>query len=199
MSKELTLVAYDFISVNHYMGYRSIPNKKSYKPNAQMVVAYVKPEAKDFKRKFASYAKKQVKQQGWDIEATRNTHHYLDCVFYFPRVDMDEQNYMKVLCDSLNGIAYIDDRNLLTRTHAVYYDKLKPRIEITLRPVEYKGVFDSIKVAEEFEENCKSCARYKRNCSILRESMEGRVREEMADGVCFKYKQLKQTKEKLCK
>lgn len=112
----------------------------------------------------------------------------MDCIFYFDRTDKDEQNYMKVLCDTLNGIAYIDDRNLLTRTHEVYYDKDNPKIEITIHPVEYRGIFPTEIHLSEFEDKCKRCKRYSRNCSILNKAKEGRIQEEIdEDLVCKKF------------
>lgn len=174
-------------SVNHYMGYRGVR-----KGNGCMVMAYTTADAKKFKKEFQKYAKEQVKQQEWDIEQTRDVHHYMDCIFYFDRTDKDEQNYMKVLCDTLNDIAYTDDRNLLTRTHEVYYDKDNPRIEIVIHPVTYRGVFESEEQLNKFEDNCKTCNRYARNCSILKKAKEGRVQGEidMNEMMCSKYKEV---------
>lgn len=156
------------------MGYRGVR-----KGNGCMVMAYTTAEAKKFKKEFSTYATEQVKLQNWDIESTRNIHHYMDCVFYFDRTDKDEQNYMKVLCDTLNGIAYIDDRHLLTRTNEVYYDSKNPRIEITISPVTYRGIFPSEVVMIEFETDCTNCKRYTRNCSILNKAKEGRIQSEI--------------------
>ncbi|WP_425203808.1 RusA family crossover junction endodeoxyribonuclease [Priestia megaterium] len=174
-------------SVNHYMGYRGVR-----KGNGCMVMAYTKAEAKKFKEEFSTYAKEQVKLQKWDIENTRNIHHYVDCVFYFDRTDKDEQNYMKVLCDTLNGIAYIDDKKVLTRTHEVYYNAANPHIDIIIKPVEYRGIFSNEDLLNEFESKCKSCSRHKRNCSILNKAKEGRIQEEVSDIYeCSKYKEAK--------
>lgn len=181
--KELKLVVDEFISVNHYLGYRAVPKGKK-----AIVVAYTTAEAKKFKKKFEEYAKEQVKLQKWDIEQTRDKHHYMECIFYFPRTDMDEQNYFKLMSDCLNGIAYIDDSKVLTRTHRIYYDNKNARIEITIRPTEYIGIFNNEIHMNEFEENCKQCKRYKNNCSILRKAKEGRIQEEIEDFVCSKFK-----------
>lgn len=174
-------------SVNHYMGYRGVR-----KGNGCMVMAYMKPEAKTFKEEFSTYAKEQVKLQNWDIENTRKIHHYMDCVFYFDRTDKDEQNYMKVLCDSLNGIAYIDDKNLLTRTNEIYYDPQNPRIEINIHPVEYRGIFPTEIHMNQFEDKCKECKRYNRNCSILNKAKEGKIQAEInQEFVCCKFSRVK--------
>jgi len=179
-------------SVNHYMGYRGVR-----KGRGCMVMAYTKAEAKKFKQEFSTYAKEQVKLQNWDIENTRDIHHYVDCIFYFDRTDKDEQNYMKVLCDTLNGIAYIDDKKVLTRTHEVYYDAENPRIEITIKPVKYRGIFDDQDILNEFESKCKTCNRYARNCSILNKAKEGRIQEEIDNTYeCSSYKEIKTKKKK---
>ncbi|WP_025909356.1 RusA family crossover junction endodeoxyribonuclease [Priestia flexa] len=187
MVKELKLTVNGIPpSVNHYLGFRGVR-----KGNGCMVMSYTKPEAKKFKDVFSTYAKEQVKLQGWNIEETKEIHHYLDCVFYFDRTDKDEQNYMKVMCDTLNGIAYIDDKKILTRTHEVYYDSKNPRIEITIRPVEYRGVFSNEKQLRQFESNCENCKRYKRNCSILKKAKEGKIQEEIDHTyTCSKYNEI---------
>ncbi|KON87492.1 hypothetical protein AF332_12075 [Sporosarcina globispora] len=188
MVKELKLTVKGIPpSVNHYMGYRGVR-----KGNGCMVMAYTKPEANKFKKEFSTYAKEQVELQQWDIESTRDVHHYLDCIFYFDRTDKDEQNYMKVLCDALNGIAYIDDKKILTRTHEVFYDSKSPRIEITIKPVTYRGIFNDEIHMEVFENKCKICKRYKRNCSILNKAKEGRIQSEIdEDFICRKFNNIK--------
>ena len=186
MSDSLTLITKIPPSVNHYLGYRAIMKGK--KP---LVVAYTTAEAKKFKKEFQAYAKQRVKECNWDITKTEETHYYMDCIFFFPRIDMDEQNYYKVLSDSLNGIVYKDDRGILTRTHRIYYDKFNPRIEINIHPVKYRGIFESEEVEQLFESKCKTCKRYKRNCSILREAKEGRVKQEINNEyICSEYKKI---------
>lgn len=183
-------------SVNHYLGYRAIPKKKKDKSgkwkNVHIVVPYLTKEAKEFKKYFAEYAKKQVEEQQWDIRQTENIHHYVDCVYYFPRTDMDEQNYPKVMSDTLNGIAYIDDSKVLFRTDRIYYEKNNPRVELTIYPVEYRGIFDSQRELKSFESKCQTCTRYKRNCSILRKAKIGWIQDEINNNfICSKYKENK--------
>lgn len=177
-------------SVNHYLGYRVV--SKRMKGRVQHIpVPYVKPEAKKYIHKFQLYAKQQVLKQGWDIENTRDKHHYMDCVFYFPRKDMDEQNYFKVMSDALNGIAYIDDKNLLTRTHKVMYDKNNPRVLIEIKPVEYTGLFNNEDELNKFIGTCLSCKQYKRykeRCSVYQSAISGEITENIQDKKCLKYK-----------
>ena len=50
-------------------------------------------------------------------------------------------------------------------------------------------VFDHQEQLNEFEEKCRTCKRYSRNCSILNKAKEGRIQEEIQDMVCSKYKE----------
>jgi len=178
-------------SVNHYLGYRSIPTKKNGK-TFYMVMPYLTKEAKEYKQAFSEYAKVQVERQQWDMEETRSRHYYMDCIYYFPRIDMDEQNYPKCMSDALNGIAYVDDNFILTRTNSIYYDTKNPRVELTIYPVEYIGIFDNEETLELFEDNCHQCKRYGRNCSILKAAKEGRIQEEIIGLICGKHTKQKE-------
>jgi Holliday junction resolvase RusA-like endonuclease len=187
LSNKLQLISPIPPSVNHYLGYRAVPKKTKEGKIKYIVVAYLTKEAKEYKKYFSEYAKKEVKKQGWDKEQTRNKHYYMDCTYYFPRKDMDEQNYPKCLSDALNGIAYIDDNFILTRTNAIYYDRENPRIEIEIYPVEYIGIFRNDEELKQFEDKCKTCKRYKNNCSILKNAKEGIIQKEIDNLVCSKY------------
>lgn len=174
-------------SVNHYIKVRNYIMYQNGKPKA-MSTLYETAEAKAYKKEMMAYAISEVKSQNWDIEKTRNRHYYMDCVFYFERIDQDEQNYYKCLCDSMNGIVYVDDNCILTRANAVYYDSKNPRIELVIYPTDYIGIFENESVLESFETKCKTCRRYKNNCSLLRKAKEGRIQEEICDYICSKYK-----------
>jgi crossover junction endodeoxyribonuclease RusA len=177
-------------SVNHYLKPRGFVIYKNNKPIAQ-VSMYETTEAKKYKKEFSEYTKKEVIKQNWDINQTIHRHHFMDCNFYFERIDQDEQNYYKCLCDSINKIAYIDDQKILTRTNKVLYDSNNPRIEIELHPVSYIGIFEDNDNLSEFLEVCKNCKRYKNNCSILNKALEGRIQVEIVDMVCSNFKQIK--------
>jgi crossover junction endodeoxyribonuclease RusA len=187
ISQLLKLVSPIPPSVNHYLAPRPYIIYVNKKPKA-MVSMYETTEAKEYKKQFSEYVQQEVQMQNWDMELTRNKHYYLDCIFYFERIDQDEQNYFKCLCDSMNGIVYIDDNYILTRTNAVYYDNKNPRIELVIYPVEYIGIFPTQEHLEEFEIRCEKCKRYKNNCSILRKAKEGRIQEEITDLMCRKFK-----------
>ncbi len=188
LQQELKLVATEFISVNHYLSYRVV-YKKSGKP---MAMSYKNAEASRFQREFTRYVKEEVEKQGWVMSKDPYQHYYVDAVFYFPRVDVDCNNYWKVLLDSITdaGCVWLDDNSVCERVLKVVYDNKNPRIELTIHPVEFVGIFDDMDELEQFEDMCKGCRRYLRNCSILRKAKEGRIQDEIIDQCCEKYKAL---------
>lgn len=172
-------------SVNHYLGWRAI--LKNGKP---MAVSYKKPEAVKYQKEFAEYVKEEAKKQGWVKSDNIYQHYYMDCTIYFDRVDKDANNIFKCLADALtdSGVVWIDDTQLCERVQRIYYDSENPHIELEVYPCDYIGVFDNASQLEEFESRCIECNRYKRNCSLLKRAKEGRIQEEIQDGVCFKFK-----------
>lgn len=174
--QELKLVSPIAPSVNHYCGVRAII--KNGKP---MTMMYKKPEAVKYQKKFAEYVKQQAKEQNWVMSENRFQHYYMDCVFYFDRIDMDANNCFKCLADAITDAecVWIDDTQLCERVQGIFYDAENPRIEITITPVLYTGIFNSASRLKSFENNCIGCTRYKRNCSILRKAKEGRIQKEI--------------------
>ena len=171
-------------SVNHYLGWRAI--LKGGKP---MAMSYKKPEAIKYQKDFAEYVKKEVKKQGWIKSDNKFQHYYMDCIFYFDRVDKDANNSFKCLADAITETQLIwkDDNVALFRPQRIYYDSKNPRIELTIYPCDYIGVFDNASQLEQFKSSCIGCKRYKRNCSILQKAKEGRIQEELNGLECSKY------------
>lgn len=155
-------------------------------------------EGEKCKEQIQTQAKEQLKSQTWDYEWTVDKDHfvYQDAVIYFSRRGRDDNNTYKLLNDSLEKIVYENDSRVLVRTQKIMYDSKNPRIELTLTPVDYVGIFENQDQAEKFEENCMTCTRYLNGrCSILVESKSGTVREEIGsiyEPVCSSYKQKKQ-------
>lgn len=172
-------------SVNHYTSVRTI--MKNGKP---MSIVYETKEAKDYKKKFKKIVEEAIKNQNWNREVNSTQHFYVDAIFYFDRIDKDCANYEKCLDDTITETQLIwkDDNVVLFRPQRIYYDSKNPRIELTIYPVDYIGVFDNASQLEKFETNCIGCNRYKRNCSILQKAKEGRIQEEICDGFCIKRK-----------
>lgn len=144
------------------------------------------------KEEIATQAKQQMKSQEWDYEWTKENFVYQDAVIHFARRGSDDNNIYKLLNDTLEGIAYDNDSRVLVRTQRIVYDSKNPRVEVTLTPVDFVGIFKNQKEADEFNDRCLDCSRYLNGrCSILVDSMIGTVREEIGsidDPVCIKRK-----------
>lgn len=175
-------------SVNHYLAYRAI--MKNGKP---MAMSYKTPEAIRYQRNFTRYVIRQVKEQKWSLKLNKTQHFYVDCTFYFPRVDMDCNNYFKCMLDAITDSKKIwdDDNVVCERVNGIFYDSKNPRVEMIISPVDYIGIFNNISQLDEFESNCIGCNRYKRNCSILQKAKEGRIQDEIQNGICQKFKCMK--------
>lgn len=188
MIKELKLVSSICPSNNHYLSYRVVKSG-----NRNIVSPYPTEETKKFKKEFISYIKDEVVKQGWEMDCTGLQHYYMDWDVYFPRIDMDAANYDKVIADSIteSGVVWIDDNTLCNRINHIYYDSKNPRIELTIYPVDYIGIFNTQKQLDEFEQKCKTCYRYKRNCALIKNAKIGRIQEEIDELVCSKYKKAK--------
>ena len=72
-------------SVNHYLAYRAII--KNGKP---MAMSYKTSEATKYQKDFIKYVQEQVKIQNWIKSENKFQHYYMDCIFIFPRTDMDQ-------------------------------------------------------------------------------------------------------------
>lgn len=184
MNRVLKLVSPIPCSVNHYLKPRPfIINGRA------QVTMYETAEAKKYKKDFAKYIKQEVCNQNFFSEYDKKQHYYADCIFYFNRIDCDCNNYFKLLLDAITDskCVWVDDNVVCERVNAIYYDSKNPRIEITIYPVDYIGIFDNRERLDEFKTNCTYCKRYKEGkCSILKKAIEGRIQEEIIDFVCAK-------------
>lgn len=184
--QELKLVSPIPPSVNHYLSYRAI--MRNGKP---MAMSYKTREAAKYQQEFMKYVRHEVFRQKWHPLHDKSQHYYVDAVFYFPRIDMDCNNYWKCMFDAITetGLIWVDDNTACERVQKICYDTENPRIELTISPADYVGVFDNASQMEQFESICLGCKRYRRNCSILQKAKEGRIQKEITDGVCAKYAQ----------
>ena len=159
-----------------------------------MAMSYKVPSALKYRKSFAEYVKREAKNQGWNLTPNDSQHFYVDTVFYFPKKGMDGNNYFKVMLDAITDtkLIWLDDDVVCERIQAIYYDAENPRVELTIYPVNYIGIFDSAKHLNEFTSRCKGCSRYSRNCSILCRAKEGRIQEEIKNYECSKYKERKE-------
>ena len=188
----LNLISPIPVSVNHYIKPRSFITWKGNTPIAN-VTMYETADAKAYKKKFKKYVEEQIKLQGYSSIPNKTQHFYVDCVFYFERTDQDPNNYFKLPLDAITEtqLIWLDDNTTCERVNAIYYDTDNPRIEISIKPVDYIGIFPIVNDLDEFKNKCATCTRSKRNCSILNKAIEGRIQEEISNGVCGKYKEVK--------
>ena len=145
------------------------------------------------KKEIADATKEQMKNQDWDYEWTKSNYLYQDAVIYFARRGSDDNNIYKLLNDTLEGIVYDNDSRVLVRTQHIMYDSKNPRVEVILTPVKYKGIFNSVEESEKFSSKCSNCTRFLNGrCSILVDSLNGTVREEVGNiksPSCEKFKE----------
>lgn len=179
---ELKLVSPIPPSVNHYLAYRTVN-----RGGKTLAMSYKTAEAKAYQRDFMQYVAGECDRQGWTGVPDPAQHFYVDAVFYFPQVDLDANNYFKVMLDAITdtGRVWADDNVVCERVQAIYYTSRDPRIEIVIHPVDYIGIFKDRAHLDEFESGCVGCRRYARNCSILRKAKEGRIQDEIRDGACL--------------
>lgn len=172
-------------SVNHYLAYRTVI--KNGKP---MAMSYKTKEAKEYQKYIINLLQEEVKKQNWVKSDNKFQHYYMDVIFYFPRIDMDANNYFKCLADAItdSDLVWMDDTQLCERVNGIFYDSKNSRMEITIHPVDYIGIFGSQKALDLFESKCQNCKRYCRNCSVLNKAKEGRITEDIVSFECQKYK-----------
>ena len=175
-------------SVNHYLSYRAVIKK-----GRPLAVSYKPKEVVEYRKNFAEYVTAEVEKQGYDYIHDGKHHFYVDAIFYMPRVDMDANNYWKVLLDAITDtqLVWKDDNVVCERVQAIYYDPENPRIELHIYPTNYIGIFDTEEERNTFVDRCSGCIRYKRNCSILKRAKEGRIQDDIINKQCHKYKEKK--------
>lgn len=140
-------------------------------------------------------------QPEWDYEYTKENFVYQDAVIYFARRGSDDNNIYKLLNDSLEKIAYDNDSKVLVRTQRIIYDPKNPRIEVKITPVEFIGIFENKDACFDFQARCEfggngnGCSKFRKgSCSILKDSINGTIREEVGDihnPICSEFKEKK--------
>lgn len=153
-------------------------------------------EGRQVKAQIQGKARVQMLDQIWDYDWTKENFVYQDTIVYFARRGSDDNNIYKLLNDSLEGITYDNDSRVLVRTQRIVYDPKNPRIEVTIKPVDFIGIFENQDIYEEFSSKCEfSCSKYRKGgCSILKDSIAGTVREEIGSihsPICKEFKQRK--------
>lgn len=174
------------VSVNHYMKPRGILKWKGSKPFA-MAMMYETSEAKKYKKDFMKYINQEVKNQNWDRPIDSNTFFIIDSYFYFDRIDVDANNYYKIMLDAITDTQLIwkDDNITMERVQRIYYDKENPRIELLIYPADYIGIFDNVEDFNNFKNSyCNNCKRgskigQKGGCSVFKSAIESRITNDI--------------------
>lgn len=171
-------------SVNHYTKHRVVI--KGGKP---LAIVYKTKEAVAYQTAFKEMVVNAVKTQDWATNLENPRHIYVDATFYMDKKHRDCNNAWKCLLDAITETQLIwkDDDLVCERVNKIVYDADNPRVELYIHYVDYIGIFDNEDQLETFKNNnCIGCKRYKRNCTLLRNAIEGRVQEEIDGYACAK-------------
>lgn len=179
------------ISVNQLYQLQYAYSKK-YKRNMPTGRKILTDAGRKNKKEIQKSATAQMRNQTWNLEVTKNHFVYQDIDVYFNRKNRDSDNILKLLNDSLQGLIFHNDSKVLTRVQRIYYDYSNPRVECSYSICQWLGIFDGKDEYEKFISQCVSCKHYRDNrCSILTDSVNGVIREEIEDKKCMKYKEKK--------
>lgn len=101
----------------------------------QRGVAYTTTTARKYKNTAKLVALSQL--SAWQRGAHTPTHGNvaLTVHVYRPRAQGDLDNTLKVLLDALNGIAYVDDSQVVALHAFRHDDRARPRVEVTIEPI----------------------------------------------------------------
>lgn len=174
-SKKLKLICRDFISNNHYKGLSTFKRNNG----KSGVRVYLTKKTLDFIKSFGLYVHKEKIKQDWKTPGKEKLI-IVDATFFFPRTDMDANNYWKVLLDILTKQkVWNDDNVVMERVNRIYYNSSDPRIELTIYPSDNIGVFDSREEARNFLiDNCFSCKNFsspEKPCEIFKNLLENKL------------------------
>lgn len=151
---------------------------------------YLKKEGKEYKKRMIKYIAEEVLKQNWDKVEGRFL--YMDEVIFSNRKGRDSDNLKKLQQDCIteSGVVWEDDSWCLPRTQRLLIDKNQPRIELIITPCDFVGIFDNEHQLKQFKEQCENCKRYKNNCSILKNAIEGRIQEKINNLECSSFKKI---------
>lgn len=175
-------VSINRLYINEYKWeYNPKTRRSENKPTGRRILSV---DGKRVKSQIQAEARMQLEQQkdNWDYEWTKENYVYQDALIIFSRRGSDDNNIYKLLNDSLEGIIYENDSRCLVRTQKIIYNPKDPKVILTIKPVDYIGIFDNQIHLDAFESGCKLCSKYRKgSCSILKDSKVGTVREEITD------------------
>lgn len=135
----------------------------------------------------------------WDITYTENHYIYMDIDAYVTRTNVDLDNTLKTLNDSIeaSGLVFLNDKKVIPRFNRVYIEPANPRVEITFSQTGWYGVFEDKIDYEDFLHDCNTCSRFRNgSCSILKKALDNKIQEEIKYDIfdipyCTKHKEKK--------
>jgi Holliday junction resolvase RusA-like endonuclease len=151
-----------------------------------MAMMYETKLAKDYKKEIIKLIKQEVKKQNFTYQDDKFA--VVEYTFFFPRTNMDTNNYYKCFVDAIteSGVIWKDDNMSLMRDKRIYYDSAAPRVEVEIEFMASIGIFDNEEDLDWFvENNCKSCKRgdkigQKGGCSVYKKAMENRIQDDLS-------------------
>ena len=114
----------------------TVPSMNNVYRNISKYRRILMPEGKRWKLLVQTNAKIIANMNEWKLSANEKL--VMELVFYWPdkrRRDCDNQ--LKLLCDTLQGVLYEDDRWILPRVIDFKIDKKNPRVSIRLYRMNY--------------------------------------------------------------
>lgn len=171
-------------SVNHYIAHRVVM-----KNNRPLSIVYKTKAAVAYQAAFKKTVEEEINKQGWDTSLEDPRHFYVDANFYMDKKHKDCNNLWKCLLDAITEtqLVWKDDDMVCERVNKIVYDSENPRVELYIHYVDYVGIFDTEEQLEAFKaNNCIGCKRYKRNCTLLKNAIDGRIQEEIDGCKCVK-------------
>lgn len=162
-------------SVNNYKGMRVVGSGRN-----SFIQFYLTTKAKQFKFHMQKLLEREVIQAGWEVPG-KDEYIICEVVIYFKKRGTDGDNIFKCLLDSFTEVGIIlDDSMVIPRVSDIFIDPDNPRVEVTLRKSEKRGVFPNQQELDSFKnKNCDNCRRFKRNCSLLKKSLENKIVPEV--------------------
>lgn len=193
MEREIHIISPMPPSVNHYTATKCI-----IKNGRPLSIVYKTKESVAYQTAFKKTVSEAVIDQQWVTDLTNPRHFYVDADFYMDKKHKDCSNLWKCLLDAITETQLIwqDDDIVCERVNKIVYDAENPRVELYIHYVDYIGIFDNEAQLDMFKtNNCIGCKRYKRNCTLLKNALDGRVQPEIDGTICAKKRSVSTTKQ----
>ena len=106
---------------------------------------FMTKKGQDYMQKVMKIVDNAVKSQNYKLEE-EGVWLVCELTYYFPDLRRrDGHNMHKIILDSLEHVAFKEDRWVLVRDMFIGLDKCNPRIEVKIKPLEYE---ESLKYVE---------------------------------------------------